>query len=178
MSSGSLSLTAGWTSTTLYFLNRFLSCSLFSSIIWITLQTKRRPYYTYVCMMVLQSSFRVKHLFSYGSHTRPFNIQDGVGLIVDNMDQHVSLSIIHPALLVHVELNKCKEAKMSYIWCHIHKWKTTKQKQPNGLTCISSKLTIAPVMFDSRLMKSSWFSRTRSGISLKTILTLWSSRRM
>ncbi len=36
----------------------------------------------------------------------PFNIKDGVGLIVDNVDEHVGLSIIHSALLVHMELEK------------------------------------------------------------------------
>jgi len=37
-SSGTFPLTAGWTSKMLYVLNRFLSCSLFSSIIWMTLR--------------------------------------------------------------------------------------------------------------------------------------------
>lgn len=72
-------------------------------------------------MIMLPSSFRVKDLFNYRRYTRPFNIQDGVGLIVDNMDQHVSMSIIHPALLVHVELNKCRETKMSDIYTNTDK---------------------------------------------------------
>lgn len=41
----------------------------------------------------------------------PFNIQDGVGLIVNNVDKHVCLSVIHPALLVHMKLDE-KEKKV------------------------------------------------------------------
>lgn len=41
----------------------------------------------------------------------PFNVQDGVGLIVNYVDKHVCLSIIHPALLVHMKLDE-KEKKM------------------------------------------------------------------
>lgn len=39
------------------------------------------------------------------NRTRPFHIQDGVGLVVDDVDQHVSLSVAHSALFVHVELD-------------------------------------------------------------------------
>ena len=40
--------------------------------------------------------------------TRPFYIEDGVGLIVDDVDEHVSLSIIHSAFLIHVELDNMR----------------------------------------------------------------------
>lgn len=34
----------------------------------------------------------------------PLNIQDCVGLIIDNVDEHVGLSVIHPAFLIHMKL--------------------------------------------------------------------------
>lgn len=49
----------------------------------------------------------------------PFDIQDGVGLIVDTVDEHVSLSVIHPALFIHMELEN-RRHKRSQVYTFIH----------------------------------------------------------
>lgn len=55
----------------------------------------------------------------------PLNIQDCVGLIIDNVDEHVGLSVIHPAFLVHMKLMTKKvrylrKAQKTYKYIHLY----------------------------------------------------------